>query len=101
MPVPTPPHWRDVARRLETELNVNVSRHGVISLPVVRVGPPESEVARRIAEPSRAFYRSFLSSRASRGHRRSVEPTTVAVRWTAQIRKPREDHNADKIHQGR
>lgn len=56
----TPPRWQAVAQRLERELNVNISRHGVISLPVVRVGPPEAEVVRRIGEASRAFYQELL-----------------------------------------
>ena len=34
-----PPGWREVAERLADEIVVNVSRHGVISLPVSRRGP--------------------------------------------------------------
>ncbi len=56
----SPAHWQEVAHRLGRELNVNISRHGVVSLPVVRVGPPEAEVVRRIAEASRAFYQELL-----------------------------------------
>lgn len=37
-----------------------ISRHGVVSLPVVRVGPPEAEVVRRIGEAARALYQDLL-----------------------------------------
>lgn len=56
----SPARWQEVAHRLGRELDVNISRHGVISLPVVRAGPPEPEVARRIAAASRAFYQELL-----------------------------------------
>jgi hypothetical protein len=56
----SPGHWQDVAHRLGRELDVNISRHGVISLPVVRAGPPEAAVVRRVAEASRAFYQELL-----------------------------------------
>ncbi len=52
--------WLQAARRIEEELIVNVSRSGVVSLPVVRVGPPEEEIMRRIAEASLAFYHELL-----------------------------------------
>lgn len=55
-----PPGWRAAAERVRQELEVNFSRGGAISLPVVRVGPPESEVVRRIGEASRAFYQELL-----------------------------------------
>ena len=55
-----PDAWRDAAARVGQELEVNFSRGGVISLPVVRVGPPEREVVRRIAEASLAFYQELL-----------------------------------------
>jgi hypothetical protein len=55
------PHdWPDAAARVGQELIVNFSRHGVISLPVVPVGPSEERVIRRIAEASRAFYQELL-----------------------------------------
>jgi len=56
----SPTHWQDVAHRLGRELDVNISRRGVISLPVVRVGPPRAEVVHRIAGASRAFYQELL-----------------------------------------
>lgn len=55
-----PPGWKAVARRIGDELAVNVSRGGAISLPVVRVGPPEAEVIRRVGEASIAFYQELF-----------------------------------------
>ena len=55
-----PRRWREAAKRVEQELDVNFGRSGEISLPVVRVGPPEDEVVRRIAAASRAFYQELL-----------------------------------------
>jgi hypothetical protein len=57
-----PQRWRDAAQRVEHEFDVNFSRSGAISLPVVRVGPPEDEVVRRIATASRAFYQELLEA---------------------------------------
>ena len=56
----SPRGWQAVADRLGAELNVNISRQGVVSLPVVRVGPPEAEVVRRIGAAARAFYQDLL-----------------------------------------
>jgi hypothetical protein len=55
-----PSTWPEAARRVERELVVNFSRSGVISLPVVPVGPSEEHVVRRIGEASRAFYQELL-----------------------------------------
>lgn len=55
-----PRRWQEAATRVERELIVNFSRGGVISLPVVPVGPSEEQVVRRIAEASRAFYQEML-----------------------------------------
>lgn len=52
--------WRELADRLERELNVNITSSGAVSLPVVRVGPGEDAIVRRIAHASRAFYRDLL-----------------------------------------
>src|ERR1700683_3146341 len=55
------PHgWRHATDRVAAELDVNVSRHGVVSLPVVRVGPGEDAIVRRIAEASLALYQELL-----------------------------------------
>lgn len=55
-----PAAWRDAAARTAEELVVNISRQGVVSLPVVRAGPSEAEVIRRIAEASLRFYEELL-----------------------------------------
>jgi hypothetical protein len=55
-----PRRWDPAARQVGGELNVNISRHGVVSLPVVRVGPPEAEIVRRIGEASLALYQELL-----------------------------------------
>ena len=54
------PGWREVGRRLEDELVVNVSRHGVVFLPVVAAGPGLEAIVRRIAEASLALYQELL-----------------------------------------
>jgi hypothetical protein len=55
-----PPGWREVADRLAEEMVVNVGRHGIISLPVVPVGPCEEEIVRRIGAASLALYQELL-----------------------------------------
>jgi hypothetical protein len=55
-----PQAWREVAVRVERELDVNVSRRGAVSLPVVPAGPSEPEVIARIAAASLAFYEDLL-----------------------------------------
>jgi hypothetical protein len=52
--------WRSVADRLANEMVVNVGRDGAISLPVVRVGPGQDAVAKRIAAASLALYQELL-----------------------------------------
>ncbi len=55
-----PKGWWIAADRVASELDVNVSRHGVVSLPVVQVGPGEHVIVRRIAEASLALYQELL-----------------------------------------
>jgi excisionase family DNA binding protein len=55
-----PAGWREAAERVADELVVNISRQGVVSLPVVRVGPPEEEVVTRIGTASLALYQELL-----------------------------------------
>jgi hypothetical protein len=57
-----PPAWRLAAQRVRERLDVNISRAGVVSLPVVRVGPGEQKIVNRIAEASLDFYRELLES---------------------------------------
>jgi hypothetical protein len=55
-----PPGWREVAERIADEVVVNVSRHGVISLPVSRRGPGLEALVERIGEASLALYQEIL-----------------------------------------
>jgi hypothetical protein len=55
-----PPRWREIADRVEHASVVNVSPHGVVSLPVVAVGPGFEAVVRRIAEASLDLYQGLL-----------------------------------------
>jgi len=52
--------WREAAARVAHEHVVNVSREGVISLPIVPVGPSEAEIAPRIAAASLDLYQELL-----------------------------------------
>jgi hypothetical protein len=55
--------WRAVADRIARESDVNVSRQGVVSLPVVAVGPGLEAIVQRIADASLAFYQELLELR--------------------------------------
>ena len=55
--------WRAVADWLGGEAGVNVSRQGVVSLPVVPAGPGLEAIVRRIADASLAFYQELLELR--------------------------------------
>ncbi|HEX5245908.1 MAG TPA: hypothetical protein VFW41_02125 [Gaiellaceae bacterium] len=55
-----PPGWRDVAKRIDDDLIVNVSRQGAVWLPVMPCGPSEEAVVRRIGEASLALYQDLL-----------------------------------------
>jgi hypothetical protein len=59
-----PRQWRDAVDRVGSEIDVNISRDGVISLPVVGVGPGEEAIVRRIAEASLALYQELLELRS-------------------------------------
>lgn len=56
----TPVAWREVAHHLSRELDVNISRHGVIWLPVVKAGPGEDAIVCRVAEASLTLYQELL-----------------------------------------
>jgi hypothetical protein len=60
-----PPGWRDAAARIDDELVVNVSRHGVVSLPVVAAGPGLEAIVQRIGDASLALYQELLELRAA------------------------------------
>jgi hypothetical protein len=56
-----PPGWRDAADGVANELIVNVSRQGVVFLPLSpRRGPAEEDIVQRIGDASLAFYQSLL-----------------------------------------
>jgi hypothetical protein len=52
--------WRRACAPVHAELDVNITRAGVVWLPVVDVGPGEPEVVRRIARASLIFYQELL-----------------------------------------
>jgi hypothetical protein len=55
-----PAAWRVAAERVLGELEVNITRHGVICLPVVPVGPGEDAIVNRIGRASLIFYQELL-----------------------------------------
>jgi hypothetical protein len=57
-----PPGWRAVAERIADELVVNISRAGIVSLPVVHAGPGEEAIVRRVAEASLALFQELLEA---------------------------------------
>ena len=54
------PGWMRACARVHAELEVNITRGGVVWLPVVAVGPSEEEVARRIGRASLIFFQELL-----------------------------------------
>jgi hypothetical protein len=54
--------WEPASARVYAELEVNITRGGVVWLPVVAVGPSEQEVARRIGRASLIFFQELLES---------------------------------------
>lgn len=56
----TPPGWERARAPVHAELEVNITRGGVVWLPVVAVGPGEEAVARRIARASLIFFQELL-----------------------------------------
>jgi hypothetical protein len=55
-----PVGWLAIAEQLERDLNVNITRQGVVWLPVVAAGPGERAIVARIAEASLALYQKLL-----------------------------------------
>ena len=55
-----PPGWLAVATRVARELDVNVNRAGVLSLPVVECGPGRDAITGRVAEASVALFGELL-----------------------------------------
>ncbi len=60
-----PPGWGAAAARIDRELVVNVSRRGVVSLPVVAVGPGLDAIVQRIGDASLALYQELLELQAA------------------------------------
>ena len=56
----TPPGWKRACAPVHAELDVNITRGGVVWLPVVAVGPSEEDVARRIGLASLIFFQALL-----------------------------------------
>ncbi len=56
----TRPGWTRACARVHAELDVNITRGGVVWLPVVAVGPTEADVARRIGRASLIFFQELL-----------------------------------------
>jgi hypothetical protein len=54
------PEWQRASASVHAELDVNVTRAGVVWLPVVAVGPSEEDVARRIGQASLIFFQELL-----------------------------------------
>jgi hypothetical protein len=52
--------WRGACVPVHAEFAVNITRAGVVWLPVVPMGPGEPEVVRRIARASLTFYQELL-----------------------------------------
>jgi ankyrin repeat protein len=55
-----PAGWLAIAGQLERDRDVNITRQGVVWLPVVAAGPGEKAVVERIAEVSLALYQDLL-----------------------------------------
>jgi hypothetical protein len=59
-----PADWQHARDRVHAELDVNITRAGVVWLPVVAVGPSEPEVVRRIGRASLVFFQELLELEA-------------------------------------
>jgi hypothetical protein len=55
-----PTGWRTVADRVADELVVNISRRGVVSLPVAAAGPGREAIVKRIGAASLTLYQELL-----------------------------------------
>jgi hypothetical protein len=54
------PGWQRASASVQAELDVNITRGGVVWLPVVAIGPSEEDVARRIGHASLIFFQELL-----------------------------------------
>jgi hypothetical protein len=55
-----PAGWLAIAEQLERDLDVNITRQGLVWLPVVAAGPGEQAVVERIAKASLTHYQELL-----------------------------------------
>ena len=75
-----PPGWRDVAERVARELGVNISRGGVVSLPVVRAGPGFAAIVERVADASLGLFQGLLEleeNMPKRGNKIPYDPASL------------------------
>jgi len=63
----TPDGWQHACARVFAELDVNITRGGVVWLPVVPIGPAEEAVAQRVARASLIFFQELLELPATGG----------------------------------
>jgi hypothetical protein len=59
-----PREWERAGARVRAELDVNLTRQGVVWLPVVAAGPGEDAVIGRIARASLVFFQELLELEA-------------------------------------
>jgi hypothetical protein len=62
--------WQRATARVYAELEVNITRGGVVWLPVVAAGPGEEAVARRIGRASLIFFEELLELESGAGRDR-------------------------------
>jgi hypothetical protein len=58
------PAWERAIAKVHAELDVNISRGGVVCLPIVPAGPSEQEVVARIGRASLIFFQELLELQA-------------------------------------
>ena len=60
----SPRDWQRACAPVHAELDVNITRAGVVWLPVVAAGPSEPDVVRRVAAASLIFFQELLELEA-------------------------------------
>ncbi len=76
-----PVGWLAIAGQRQRDRDVNITRQGVVWLPVVAAGPGEQALVARIAAASLALYQDLLElgcGRASRSPAAMVRSVTAA-----------------------
>jgi len=77
--VGAPDGWRHACARVLAELDVNITRGGVVWLPVVPIGPAEEAVARRVARASLIFFQELLELPATGGWTSRTDPIVARL----------------------